>query len=110
MAGVPLGVVVGETVPHCSAEQDTLQVTPLFAASLATVAVNCPVAPASTVAAAVETETLMCGGGWLEEPPHPELPAATTTAISIAVSGIRFFEVIANLSFGLCEHLCSQCS
>jgi hypothetical protein len=106
VVGVPLGVVVGATVPHCAVEQDTLQVTPLFAASLATVAVTCAVAPASTVAVANETETLM-GGGWPEEAPHPEIKTATTTAIGIAVSGIRFFEVMANLSFGLCEHLCS---
>jgi len=109
VVGVPLDVVVGETVPHCAAEQDTLQVTPLFAESLATVAVNCPVAPASTVAVVAETETLMDGGG-PEEAPHPELATATTTAISIGVSGIRFFEVIANLSSGLCEHICSLCS
>jgi len=108
VVGVPLGVVVGETVPHWAVEQDTLQVTPLLVASLATVAVNCAVAPVSTVAVAPETETLM-GGGGLEEPPHPELPTATTTAITIAVSGIHFFEVIVNLSSGLCEHLCRLC-
>jgi hypothetical protein len=84
VVGVPLGVVVGETVPHCAVEHDTLQVIPLFAASLVTVAVNCPVAPASTVAAAAETATLM--GSGVEEPPHPQLPTATATAISILIS------------------------
>jgi hypothetical protein len=82
VVGVPLGVVVGETVPHCAAEQDTLQVTPLFAESLATVEVNCAVAPASTVAVAAETETLM-GGGGIEEPPQPERIVAVRYPIAI---------------------------
>lgn len=59
MAGAPLGVVVGETVPRGAAEQDTLQVTPRFVESLPTVAVTCAVVPASTVVVAAEAETLL---------------------------------------------------
>lgn len=50
VVGVPLGVVVGETEPHCVTEHVTLQVTPLLAESFTTVAVNCIVPPACTVA------------------------------------------------------------
>lgn len=50
MVAVPLGVEVGATVPHGVAEHDTAQVTPLFAKSLVTAAVNCAVDPACTVA------------------------------------------------------------
>ncbi len=54
---MPLAVAVGETVPHGAAEHATVQVTPLLAGSLVTVAVNCFVAPASTVAVDGVTET-----------------------------------------------------
>jgi hypothetical protein len=46
----PLAVDVGETVPQDAAEQDTLQLTPLFTGSFSTVAVNCSVVPVITVA------------------------------------------------------------
>lgn len=72
MVAVPLGVAVGETVPHAVAEQETVQLTPLLAESLRTVAVNCAVEPASTVAAVWERETLMRRGDVLAKPPpHP---------------------------------------
>jgi hypothetical protein len=58
---VPLGVVVGATEPHWATEHVTPQVTPLVAGSFVTVAVNCPVAPASTVAVAGATATAMAG-------------------------------------------------
>ena len=53
----PLAVVVGETVPHGAGEHDTVQVTPLLAGSLVTVAVNGAVVPAITVADWGATET-----------------------------------------------------
>jgi hypothetical protein len=46
-------------VPHGVGEQDTVQVTPLFVGSFVTVAVNCAVAPACTVAVLGVTETVI---------------------------------------------------
>jgi hypothetical protein len=50
VVGEPLGVTVGDTVPQGEVEQERVQVTPLLLASLARVAVNGAVAPASRVA------------------------------------------------------------
>ena len=61
MVAAPLAVAVGETVPHGVGEHDTVQVTPLFAGSLLTVAVNCAVAAACTVAELGVTETVVPG-------------------------------------------------
>ena len=48
-------------MPQGVAEHDTVQVTPLFAGSLVTVAVNFAVAPACTVAMLGVTETAIAG-------------------------------------------------
>ncbi len=48
-------------MPHGGVAQDTVQATPLFAASLATVATNCVVAPACTVAVPGVTKTVIAG-------------------------------------------------
>jgi len=61
VVATPLAVAVGETVPQGVGVQDTVQVTPLFAGSLLTVAVNCAVAPACTVAELGATETVVPG-------------------------------------------------
>jgi len=109
VVAVPLGVAVGETVPHAVAEQETVQLTPLLAESLRTVAVNCAVEPASTVAAVWERETLMRRGDVLAKPPpHPELLTAASRTISIAIKETLFFEIIASLAFGLCGRLPQQ--
>jgi len=63
----PLAVAVGETVPHGAGEHATVQVTPLLAGSLVTVAVNCAVAPASTVGDSGATETVVPGTVMLAE-------------------------------------------
>jgi len=60
--------VVGATEPHWATEQVTLQVTPLAAGSLVTVAVNCPVAPDWTVAVAGATATVIAGTVIVAEP------------------------------------------
>ena len=73
MVAIPLAVAVGETVPQGVGEQDTVQVTPLFAGSLVTVAVNCAVAPACTVAVLGVTETVTLG---LPPPPQPAMTIA----------------------------------
>jgi hypothetical protein len=56
----------------------------LLLESFATVAVNCVVAPACTVAEALESVTLIGGGGGgvEEPPPHPKKLAATATTTS----------------------------
>jgi hypothetical protein len=61
VVATPLAVAVGKTVPHGAAEHATVQVTPLFAGSLVTVAVNCAVAPACTVAELGATEIVVPG-------------------------------------------------
>jgi hypothetical protein len=62
VVATPLAVVAGETAPHSAAVHTTVQVTPLFAESLVTVAVNCAVPPACTVAVLGVTETVtLCG-------------------------------------------------
>ena len=48
-------------MPHGVGEHDTVHVTPLFAGSLVTVAVNLAVAPACTVAVLGATETAIPG-------------------------------------------------
>ena len=48
-------------MPHGDAEHDTVQVTPSLAESLVTVAVNCAVVPAGTVAEFGATETVIVG-------------------------------------------------
>jgi hypothetical protein len=55
--GVPLGVGPGGIEPHGPGVQETLQVTPLLVGSLVTVAVNCWVRVASTLALEGTTET-----------------------------------------------------
>lgn len=113
-----LSVDVGETLPHGPGEQATLQVTPLFAESLATVAVSCAVPPACTMAellspmpfcpkptpTAIPEEGGGGGGGGgvvvaADPPPHPELPAAMRATRKIAMSDMRFLSVMIDLSF-----------
>jgi hypothetical protein len=68
----PLAVATGNTVPHDAVGHDTDHLTPLLVESLPTLAVKFAVAPAWTVAAVWESDTLMGGGGGFEEPPpHP---------------------------------------
>jgi hypothetical protein len=100
IVGVPLGVDVGETLPQGMEEQDTVQVTPLAAGSSVTVAVTCWVEPGWTLAAPGETETVRTGGGGgglVEPPPQPELAIASTTAVRIPRSGVRFLDGITGL-------------
>ena len=68
---MPLGVDEGEMLPQGIEEQDSVQVTPLFKASLATVAMMFCIAPACTVDTVGETVTSGAGGaGGVEEPPE----------------------------------------
>lgn len=58
MIGVPLGVGVVGIEPHGAGEHDTLNVTPPFVGSFVTVAMNCCVPAARTLALEGESETV----------------------------------------------------
>ena len=72
-------------MPHGAGagEHDTVQLTPLLAGSLVTVAVNCAVAPASTVADWGTTETVVPGIVMLAEFAFDE--SATEVAVIVTV-------------------------
>lgn len=77
MVATPLGVEVGETLPHCETPHDTAQVTPLLDGSLFTVAVIETTPAACTVELSAETEivigaTVIAGA----PPPQPEMVVA----------------------------------
>ena len=95
---------MGKTVPHIVAEHDTVQMTPLFAKSLVTVAVTCVVAPACTVVVPAETETMIGGAGVELVPPLPQpklltMRTMTTRNFGIATNEMGFFGDITSLSF-----------
>ena len=114
-----LNVNVGDTLPHGTGEQDKLQVTPLLAGSLLTVAVSCAVPPGGTVAKSVcptpfdpkpipttipEGDIGGGGGGGgvlAEPPPQPIWLTARKTQNSIPKSAMRFFEVMMSFLSGL---------
>jgi hypothetical protein len=104
----PLSVEVGETEPHGAVGQETLHVTPLFAESLTTVAVNCFVVPACTVAETGDTETEIGSGGVVavcSPPPQPKLLRAKAKPIRIPASDKRLFEFMAILPFVLTDRV-----
>lgn len=76
--GVPLGVVVGETLPQGAVGQDTFHVTPSSEESFVTWAVMLTVPPACSmpppVSGDMDTEI---GGGGVDEPPLQLTPTAT---------------------------------
>lgn len=81
-------------------EHDTVHVTPLFAESLATVAMNDWVPLARTVADVGETLTVMGTGGTLAEPlPHPNSLTARTTQNQTCRSATQFFAFMGHLNF-----------
>ena len=95
VVGDALAVAAGETPPQGAVEHDTVQLTPLLAESLVTLAVNCAVAPTSTVAVALGSETMMgTGGGPVGELPQPKFMAASTTATGTALTYKRLLFVI----------------
>jgi hypothetical protein len=85
VTAVPDTLLVAESTPHAAALQPapvSAQVTPLLVLSLATVAVNGCVCPATTEAVPGATVTAITGSGaGLElEPPHPLAIAPPTNA------------------------------
>jgi len=81
VAGVPLGVAAGEIVPHGGEAQSTFQLTPLFAGSLVTVAVNCALVPTGTVVGVGVTDTAIGGGVTVTVAEAAVEPAATAVAV-----------------------------
>ena len=77
-------------------EHETLQLTPLFAESLLTVAVNCAVVPTSTVAEVLESDTLIGGGGGVPGVlPQPEQKTNRNPAINVAIAdALHFLRII----------------
>jgi len=71
-----------DTDPHCAAEQETFQVTPLLEESRPTVAVTEAVPPAGTDVESAETVTLMTGGGGVVELPLPLQPVSVITEVN----------------------------
>ena len=68
-------------MPHCGTEQETVQVTPLFPVSFATVAVNVVGLPAGTVETPEgATLTLIAGPAITGFPPPPQAASSITTA------------------------------
>ena len=98
MVDMPLAVDVGDTEPQGGVEHDTVHVTPMFAESLVTVAINCCVPPACTVAEGGDTVTLTGGGVWVLEEPHPNSLTARTTQKQICRSETQFFGFIPHLA------------
>jgi hypothetical protein len=102
VVAAPLGVCVGETIPQGDTEHETLQLTPSFVGSLATVAVNCTVAPTSTVAELLESDTLIGGGvgvpGMPGVLPQPEARINRNPAINAAIADALLVPQIIHLS------------
>ena len=86
VVAVPLDVAVGETLPHDVAEHDTVHVTPLLLGSLPTVVVNCAVVPASTVAEAGTTDTVIVGTSMAAE--ANDMGSATEVAVRVTVKSL----------------------
>jgi len=74
---------VGEIVPHSVEEHTTDHVTPRFAVSPVTVAVNDAVVPAGTVAGAAEIATVTRGAPGIVTVAEPVAEAAAMAAATI---------------------------
>ena len=82
----PLAVIVGETLPHCAAEHDTVHATPEFAESFNTVAMSCIAAPGCTVAEAGATVTLIAAAGIVTDTESDFEGSATDVAVRSTIS------------------------
>jgi hypothetical protein len=94
VATTPLAVAAGETDPQGAAGHDTVQMTPLLAESLVTVAVTCTAPPACTVVGFSATETVM--GNWsltrLELlPPQPATAIVRTRSSNTTEENVERF-------------------
>jgi hypothetical protein len=86
VTAVPEALDPGATVPHAAPlhpAPDSVQVTPLFPESFATIAVNACMVPTCTLAVATDIATeIAAGGGVL--PPPPPLPLTVPTQPEIS--------------------------
>jgi hypothetical protein len=82
----PLAVEVGETLPQGDGEHETVHVTPLLLGSLPTVAVNCCVVPASTVALWGSMPTVIANTVTIAEAIAKGL--ATEVAVTVTVKSL----------------------
>ncbi len=105
VVGVPLGVAVGDTLPHDDALHETVQVTPLPDGSLLTVAVKEADPPAGTELEPAETETAIGGtviAGELLPPPQPVMIVTEANPRSArAKDAVRFICASASSIFGM---------
>jgi hypothetical protein len=91
VVATPLAVAVGKTVPQDAAEHDTVQVTPLFAGSLVTVAVKFAVPLVCTLAVLGEIETAMAAGTVMVAEADAEVLAtevAVIVTVKLAAGGV----------------------
>jgi hypothetical protein len=86
VVGVPLGVVVGETLPQGAVAQVTAQVTPALLASLFTVAVTCWAWPANIVPELAATVTVIAGTVIFAVPDL--VGSATEVAVTVTVTSL----------------------
>ena len=97
----PLTVDVGETLPQGAGEHERVQLTPLFAESLVTVAANWPVVPTPNVAVVLESDTLMAGptgfAGVGVPPPQPKFKTVKAPAMNAAITDALFLPTITDL-------------
>ena len=82
MVGAPLGVDAGDTLPHGGGSHATAHVTPPWLASFATVAVNCAVFPAETVAKFGAIEIVKPGTVIVDVAPMPSFDTATACTVT----------------------------
>jgi hypothetical protein len=87
VVAAPLAVPVGKTEPHGVGEHDTVQLTPLFAGSLLTVAVNCAVAAACTDAEFGVTTTETPGIVMVTEP--DTVGSLTEAAVTVTCKSLN---------------------
>ena len=88
MVDAPLAVTEGETVPHGAGAHDTVQVTPLFAVSLVTVAVKFAVAPTFTVFVVGVTDTVTAGEGMVTIADAEAEELATEVAVMVTAKAL----------------------
>jgi len=88
VVGTPLEVAVGEIVPQSAPEHETAHVTPLFARSLVTLAVNCTVVPAATVVGTGVIKTTGITPGTVMPAEADADAEATEVAVSVTAKSV----------------------
>ena len=99
MVAVPLGVVAGLKLPHCALPQVTDQVTPAFALSFATVAVNAVLVVAAREAGGLLSVTVMgaLGAEMVMVAEADFVESVTEVAVTDTVAGLGTVVGVVNL-------------